>query len=243
MINQNICSELQKKKYALISADKFFFPANLETDKQLFWRDWENLNPDKYLENGARFRLRRFCYMYFVPAFAEILPFPPMPYFQSSKLNTYAGDIQREFAPVLNSTLHNKFLHELIKWNFQQLPVKREKSYKPWKVDVHQIRIVTTPDEEGKPTPEGIHRDGEDFVCIHLIKRENVIGGVNTIYDDYKNPLESKTLQQPLDSIILCEPMVMHGVSPIRPKNLDKKAFRDVLLIGYSYDPKLKRPT
>ncbi len=41
---------------------------------------------------------------------------------------------------------------------------------------------------------------------------------------------------------MIWDPHMMHGISPIHPKNPDKQAIRDTLLIGYSYVPDLKRP-
>ena len=35
----------------------------------------------------------------------------------------------------------------------------------------------------GKPTPEGVHRDGVDFVIVVMIKRVNIDSGATTIYD------------------------------------------------------------
>ncbi len=241
-VNRDIRSELQEKKYVNILANEFFVAPHLIDDKQRLWMDWNNLEPDNYLKGDASFRLRRFAYMYFLPCTGEILPFLDMPYFQSAKLNSYAGDIYRNFAPLLESTLTNKFLHELIIFNFMQLPVSIKKAQQPWKLDVHQVRIVATPEEAGEPTPEGIHHDENDFVCMHLANRKNAAGGVNTVYDNNRTPMESCTLHQPMDSIIVWDPHVMHGVSPIHPQNLSEPANRDVLLIGYSYDPNLKRP-
>jgi len=54
---------------------------------------------------------------------------------------------------------------------------------------------------------------------------------------------EMEELYDNLDSIILWDPKVMHGVASIYPKNSKKVAFRDVLLIGFSHAPKLQSPT
>jgi len=75
-----------------------------------------------------------------------------------------------------------------------------------------------------------------------LIGRQNAKSGANTVYDNDSNPLETCTLLQPMDSIIVWDPHVMHGVSPIKPENPSESAIRDVLVIGYNYCPDLKRP-
>ncbi|MCH8275265.1 MAG: 2OG-Fe dioxygenase family protein [Armatimonadetes bacterium] len=241
-VHRDICLDLREKKYALVTADEFSIAPELATDRRRLWEDWATLEPDDYLENDSSFRRRRFGLFYFVPNPGELLPLLDASYFQSNELNPYAGGIDRKFAPLSGSTLTNAFLYELISFNFRQLPVERSMACHPWKVDVHQIRIVASPEEKGEPTPEGIHRDGEDFVCIHMIRSENVVGGVSTVYDNDRNPLVSCTLRHPMDAMLLWDQYVLHGVTPIAPKSPDKVAFRDVLLIGYVPCPDLKRP-
>ncbi len=241
-VDRAIRTELQKKKYALISADEFAVVPELAADRQHLRADWGNLEPDSYLKDGARFRLRRFGLFYLLPSTWELLPLPPAPYFQSAGINAYAGGIERNFAPLLDATLANQFLHELIKFNFRQFPVDSQMSHKPWEIDVHQFRIVATQDEQGEPTPEGLHHDGDDFNVIHLIRRQNATGGTSTVCDNDRNLLASCTLRQPMDSVLVWDPHVMHGVTPIHPENPSEPAIRDVLVIGYNYRPDLRRP-
>ena len=163
-------------------------------------------------------------------------------YFQSAKLNGYAGGIDRKFEPVLESTLTNPFLQALIHFDFRQLPIESGAETHPWRVDLHQVRIIGSNQEAGEPTPEGIHHDGEEFVCIHMAKRVNVIGGESHVYDNDSKLLESHTLRHPMDSMILWDPHVMHTVDPIRPENPGELAIRDVLLIGFDPAPDLEQP-
>lgn len=241
-VDRVIRSELQEKKYALISAEEFSFAPELVVDRQHLWADWDDLKLDNYLKDNGRFRQRRFGLFYMLPSTGELLPLSPAAYIQTRKINTYAGGIARKFAPLLEKTLTNQFLHDLIKFNFRQFPVDSSRTHQPWEIDVHQFRIVASQDEQGQPTPEGIHHDGDDFNCIHLIGRQNASGGVNTVCDNNRNPLTTCTLHQPMDSIIVWDPYVMHGVTPIYPTNPSESAIRDVLVIGYNYHPDLKRP-
>lgn len=240
--NRTLRPELFSQKYTLIPATDLTIEPALASEKEKLWADWENLEIDEHLRNGARFRMRRFGLFYFMPATAELLALPTDTYFQASEINAYAGGVEREFPPLLETTMSNRFLRELVAFNFRQLPSDDEAAMKPWKVDVHQVRIVTTPAETGQPTPEGIHHDGEDFVCIHLVCRRNVDGGLTTIHDTEGELLESCMLRQPMDSAILWDPHVMHGVTPIRPENPNEPGIRDVLLIGFVSCPDLERP-
>ena len=96
-------------------------------------------------------------------------------------LNSYASGIQRNLAHLKGSTLTNPFLHALIKFNFRYFPLDSAMAEQSWHVDVHQIRIIATANEEGEPTPEGIHHDENDFICMHLANRQNIVGGATTI--------------------------------------------------------------
>ena len=242
-IDRVIRPELHENKYALIAAGEFSVAPELVADRKHLWADWDHLEPDNYLKGGAHFRLRRFGLFYLLPSTGELLPLPPARYFQSAGINTYAGGIERRFAPLLDATLTNQFLHKLIKFNFRQFPVDTQMAHQPWEIDVHQFRIIATQDEQGEPTPEGMHHDGDDFNVIHLVRRQNATGGINTVYDNDRNPLASSTLSQPMDSVLVWDPHVMHGVTPIRPKNPAESAIRDVLVIGYNHRPDLKRPS
>ena len=241
-VDRAIRSELREKKHVLILAGEFSIAPELTADRQYLWAGWDDLELDNYLKDGSRFRQRRFGIFYLLPSTGELLPLSSAAYIQSLEINTYAGGIAREFAPLLDSTLTNQFLHELIKFNFRQFPVDSSLTHQPWEIDVHQFRIVASQDEQGQPTPEGIHHDGDDFNCIHLIGRQNATGGVSTVYDNDRNPLTTCTLLQPMDSIMVWDPHVMHGVTPIHPENTSESAIRDVLVIGYNYRPDLKRP-
>jgi hypothetical protein len=240
--HRDISSELNNNGYIMLAADDFAINPALIDAKQCLWSDFDKLEPDNYLKGGARFRLRRFANFYFQPSTQEILPFPHTTYFQDESLNSYAGGIQRKLVHLTDSTLANPFLHELIKFNFRNFPADSERAGHSWNVDVHQIRIVATPDEVDEPTPEGIHHDENDFICMHLVKRHNTAGGINTVYNNNLIALESHTLHNPMDSVIMWDPRVMHGVTPIRPQDPNKKAVRDMLLIGYNHAPDLNRP-
>jgi hypothetical protein len=107
---------------------------------------------------------------------------------------------------------------------------KKEKS---WRVQAHQFRIVANEHEVGNPTPEGIHRDGADFILIMLLKRENITGGVNHIYDDAKRLLFGGVLSDTGDAVLIDDRKVWHGVSEVYPTDENKHAHRDVLVLTF----------
>ena len=106
--------------------------------------------------------------------------------------------------------------------------------YKNYYIEAHQFRINAKVGIEGLPTPEGVHRDGVRFVMMVMVSRENIQGGITTIYDLNKKELSQFTLKNILDIAIVDDQKVFHGVSPIYKENLEKNyAYRDVLVITF----------
>ena len=71
-----------------------------------------------------------------------------------------------------------------------------------WRVEVHQFRIEARSGEEGRPTPEGLHRDGVDYVLVLLIHRRNIASGATTIHGPDGQHLGGFTLTDPLDAAL-----------------------------------------
>jgi len=99
-----------------------------------------------------------------------------------------------------------------------------------WHVEVHQFRI-TTGNEQGQPTPEGMHRDGVDWVLVMLVRRENVSSGETRVEDVSREPLGSFTLAEPMDAAFVDDDRVLHGVTAIETVDPSRPAYRDVLVV------------
>jgi hypothetical protein len=102
-----------------------------------------------------------------------------------------------------------------------------------WRVEVHQFRIEARPGERGLPTPEGVHRDGVDYVLVLLVGRQNIAEGVTTIHGADGTPLGSFTLTDPFDAALVDDHRVAHGVTPVEPLHPDAAAHRDVLVVTF----------
>jgi hypothetical protein len=94
----------------------------------------------------------------------------------------------------------------------------------------------------GLPAPEGIHQDGTDFLTLHLVRRHNVEGAETTIYDLDRKPIQRITMQETLDSLILEDPRIMHGVTAVQSADGKTSAIRDLMGIDFIYCPELERP-
>jgi hypothetical protein len=240
-IVQDVRSEIAAQGFAWIPGVAWRFAPEIEPHWLRLQQDWDHLEPDRYLRPGATFRQRRYGRFYWSPDSDTLLPLPYATYFQPEEENAYAGGMAHEFAPLLPDTECNPFLHALVRCNFAHLPVAAERLQQVWEVRIHQIRIVATAQEPGEPAPEGIHQDGTDFLTLHLVRRENMVGGESTIYDLDQRPLQRHTLREPMDSVILEDPRILHGVTPVHPADPHSCGIRDLLGVDFIFAPTLQQ--
>jgi hypothetical protein len=102
-----------------------------------------------------------------------------------------------------------------------------------WHIELHQFRIEARDGQKGNPTPEGVHRDGVDFVIVVMINRVNIDSGATTIYNLDNELVGEFTLLDTFDMAIVNDHKVYHGVTPITQKVAAQEAYRDVLVITY----------
>lgn len=200
-------------------------------DWEQFTASWNTLPEDTYMADGGRYRQRRHA-VFTCSEDGTIARQPEQPHYQSRDRNPLNGGIQRWFEPVKpeiasGSTMQTvlKYCHKLFGGLQPETPV--------WHVETHQFRIIAKPGEEGRPTPEGMHRDGVDYVLVMLVRRQSVESGETTVSDLDKKPLGSFTLSKSFDSALVNDRKVYHGVTPIVPASEDAEAYRDVLVVTW----------
>ncbi|MBE9606216.1 2OG-Fe dioxygenase family protein [Acetobacteraceae bacterium H6797] len=205
-------------------------------DWQGFAASWNDLGLDTYMADGGRYRRRRHAAFSASPE--GIARKPHQPHYQSRDYNTLNGGIERWFEPVKDEVGEHPALHAILatcNGLFTSLtsPVLRPKS---WHVEIHQFRIEAKPGEQGLPTPEGMHRDGVDWVMVLMIHRENVASAETSIHDLERRHLGSFTLEQPMDAAIVDDGRVYHGVTPVTPLDPAKPSWRDVLVVTFRHE-------
>mgnify|MGYP003694495007 CR=1 FL=1 len=81
--------------------------------------------------------------------------------------------------------------------------------------------------------PEGLHRDGVDYVLVLLVNRRNIASGMTSIHALDGRPLGHFTLTDPLDAALVDDTKVAHGVTAVAPIDPGKPAYRDVLVATF----------
>jgi hypothetical protein len=103
-----------------------------------------------------------------------------------------------------------------------------------WNVKVRPLRIRSSADEDGRPTPEDMHRDDVTLVCSLLVGRRNAFGGESTVCDLNGRRLLTTTLAEPGTLLLGDDRRTLHRVSPVRPIDSSGPAQRDVLVITFA---------
>jgi hypothetical protein len=197
-----------------------------------FAASWNDLALDQYMADGGRYRRRRHA-TYAVGAKGAIERKPHQAHYQSLDYNPLHGGIARWFEPVAARIGEGPSMRTILGFChalFSSLPRGRGAS---WHVEVHQFRIEARPALQGHPTPEGLHRDGVDYVLVLLIARQNIVSGTTGIHDFGGRSLGTFTLTHALDAALVDDTRVSHGVTPVEARDPALPAFRDVLVVTF----------
>jgi hypothetical protein len=228
-----ITAAIARAGFAYITAGEFreLLPSAALEDWTEFAASWNQLSVDTYMADGGRYRRRRFAA--FAVSVSGIARKPHQPHYQSRDYNPLNGGIERWFDPITEKISSHPLLQSCLRicrTLFDSLTTDRPDL---WHVEVHQFRIEAGTEIKAQPTPEGLHRDGVDWVLVMLMARVNIAEGVTTIHDINKRALGHFTLTSPFDAAFVDDSRVYHGVTAVEMIDPSKPAYRDVLVVTF----------
>ena len=204
---------LQTQGYGVLDAQSFATAAGCGLTQLDALRPlWDSLPPDNYLKDGGHYRRRR--HSCFVVDGARVTQSPHRAHWQPLEYNALHGGMQRWFEPLAPGFVANPAWAPLLTWLARICDAGAQPQ--PWFVEAHQFRIDTT-DGIGRPTPEGAHRDGVDFVAVFLVDRCNIKGGETRVFDAAGPAGQRFTLTQSWSLLLLDDARVIHESTPIQP--------------------------
>ena len=196
-----------------------------------FAASWNGMPLDKYMADGGRYRRRRHAVFAARVGEPGIIRQPHQAHFQTTDYNTLNGGIDRWFEPVDEAVADGASLRTILaacRALFDSLATTAS-----WRIEIHQFRIEAGDGLAGQPTPEGLHRDGVDWVLVLMIDRHNIASGTTSIHALNKEELGSFTLTEPLDAALVNDSRVFHGVTAVQPLVAGHPAHRDVLVVTF----------
>jgi hypothetical protein len=198
-------------------------------DWAAFAASFDDLGQDFYMADGGRYRRRRHAAFRFANGRVERKPHQP--HYQSRDYNRLNGDVQRWFSPVEDMVAEGAVMRAI----FALCGATFVRDRRAHHVEMHQFRIETGV-ETGKPTPEGLHRDGVDHVLVMLVERRNVREGVTRIGTPDGRALGEFMLAEPGDIVMLDDRRVLHGVTEIHAVDAGAPAWRDALVVTFRWE-------
>ena len=191
--------------------------------------DWDDMPHDKYLQDGGRYRRRR--HSSFIVENDTLTQVPHRAHWQSLDYNALHGGMERWFEPVLDTTTAKPAWSKILYKLAQTATQLTQPAQKKWCIEAHQFRIDTS-DGIGRPTPEGAHRDGVNFVAVFMVNRHDIKGGETRVFDANGPHGERFTLSEPWSLLLLDDTRMIHESTPIQP--LKTSGHRDTLVVTLS---------
>jgi hypothetical protein len=189
---------------------------------------WNDLPPDPHLRDGGHYRYRRHSCFTLDPASGELTQSDHRAHWQPVTYNALHGGFERWFEPIRADVCNHPMWRALLTRIGQLLAQVRP--VRAWYIEAHQFRVDTT-GGIGRPTPEGAHRDGVDFVAVLMLERHEVKGGETRVFEADGPHGVRFTLQQPWSTLLLDDGRVIHESTPIQP--LGERGWRDTLVLTF----------
>jgi hypothetical protein len=205
----------------------------LDGDWQGFAASWSNLRPDTYMADGGKYRYRRYSEFSVegTTGTAELLPH--VAYMQEKTVNHLNGGIDRMYEPFEGGVVKSSSLASVFGTASQYLEAVRPGRI--WKAQCFQNRILTSQNEVGQPAPEGMHRDGVDYVLTLFVDRVGADGGESSVYlSSDRSMLASTQLSEPGEYLFVDDHKLLHDVTGLSLKAGHDQGYRDVLIAMFT---------
>lgn len=229
---ESLREQIRVTGFCFVPADETAALIGVAADEwRVFAAGWDGMPRDSYMADGGRYRRRRYATLSWAPSATEAKLEPHQPHYQSLDYNNLNGGIARHFAPIDEAIVRGPVLKKIIARGadvFGQLSPGRH-----WHIETHQFRIEAHAGASGQPTPEGVHRDGVDYVLVMMVARHNIREGTTTIHHADGSKIASFTLTHPQDMTLVDDHRCLHGVTPVMPIDAAQPAWRDVLVVTF----------
>ncbi len=192
---------------------------------------WERLVRDPYLVAAEHARSRRYARFELHPASGRLRRLPHAAHYQSPEHNAVYGGLARVLEPIERAVVASPVFASLSR-SWSRWLREAEGGAEPYLVEVHQMRCHAGAGDS-LPTPEGMHRDGRDWVQMLLVDRVNVSGGASLVADPDGTLLDRRVLTEPASGLWIDDRRCLHGVEPIRRADPSVAGQRDTLIATF----------
>jgi len=237
LLQENLCSEIRKQGFTKLDARDLSSLTGAQQTSSFtqHWDTlhayWADLRRDNHLKDGGAYRQRRHsCFIQNIDT-GTMTQTPHRAHWQPTVFNALHGGYDRMFEaidPKVATDSSFLTLMSVLGETFAQIHTARS-----WYIEAHQFRINTN-GGIGRPTPEGAHRDGVDFVVVMMLGRHHVKGGETRVFNVNDSSGVRFVMQEPYTTILLNDERVIHETTPIQPEEPGMTdCWRDTLVLTY----------
>jgi hypothetical protein len=224
-----VAERLRESGFAVLAPQEFVSLHRLSlADLERLRTAWSALPPDAWLRDGGRYRFRRHSCFVHGPAERSLQLMPHRAHWQPTDYNALHGGLERWFEPIEARVHEAPVWTDLLRALGEQFA--RVKPVERWYIEAHQFRIDAA-SGIGRPTPEGAHRDGVDFVAVILVQRRSIRGGETRVFDADGPTGVRFTMTEPWTALLLDDARVIHETTPIQSDG--DEPVRDTLVLTY----------
>src|SRR5262249_46511883 len=148
---------------------------------------------------------------------------------QAAEDNPLLGGIKRDYQELESDLTCNDDFKRLVLDFVKICEIDRNET----EIGVHQIRIASTDKMPGRPTPEGVHVDGFDFVGVFCVGRNNIQGGETYLYRERGAESIYRRTLEPGEFLVFDDRKLLHYTSQIEALN-SNCGTRDVFILTAS---------
>lgn len=243
LTGEQVAHDIGERGYCFVAAQAMRQLLRLHAspaDIGSFAESWNELPVDPHMADHGRYRRRRYAVLA-CDERGRVERQAHQPHFQAVDYNRLNGGFERWFEPIEDSIIQNNVFTSAVAL-CSDIFARLSGGNRRWHIEAHQFRIEALAGGSGLPTPEGMHRDGVDFVLVLLVRRHNIDSGTTLIGDGQAGFSSSFTLTEPFDAALLDDHRVHHGVTPVHALDAAQPAFRDVLVLTFRKPQEVSLP-
>jgi hypothetical protein len=225
-----LADQIRQRGYVVLGPSVISASAQPAESCQRFQQEWERLPIDEFMHSPSQRRYRRYGRVRADTWQGRIslTPLPSGPFVQKAEVMPLYMGRARTFAPIDTNVLTSDIMSSIIRHD--AAVVNSVAGPRNFEVGVHMIRVRTEAGKWSVVTPEARHRDGHDFVAMHLISRDEYEGGDSIIYGT-DGRSDRIRLARPGEGVIVDDRMVEHEVEPVQ--GLSGPGHRDMLILDF----------
>lgn len=187
-------------------------------------RAFDELPRDPYTPGGHRSRRFSQFKMVYDGDEWKLQRLPHRPFIQARVYNPLVGGVARRLEPLTIDP------GPQIVYGAEAFPLE---TGDVWQVNVHQCRVLTTPDLPGVSVPEGPHHDGHDFGMLAVFRRHNITGGETQLMPNEGGEPFFRTTLEANQALIYEDAAMLHYATDIAPASADG-GFRDLWIVAFN---------